>query len=299
MITEILRTVIRSKRVRRLALASGSVDELAKPYIVGSTPEEARECARGMVKKGLLVSFSYLPASESEAESPAELLRLLEVLGAEAKDAELSVKPSQLGLRESEALAEKNLRELVLRAESLGALVTLEMQGIKHYGETMRVWEAVRADHPDLGITLPVEIRRVERDCARLAEEGAPRIRLCIGSYPLPQSLAIQKEHEKQKALVRCMRVALENGARVLLATHHPTIIGIGQELARRHPQGQLEFQMFRGVRPLEQRRLTDTGHRSRVLLPYGPAGFDYLLTRVTARPQTAISYLRAIMDKR
>ena len=299
MITELLRKIVRSHRVQKVALASGALEELARPYITGKTPEAARDVARDMVKKGLLVGFSYLPASDSEAESLAELRRLLEVLGDEAKDMELSVKPSQLGLRESEEAAEKSLRGLVERAGDLGALVTLEMQGVKHYAETLRLWEKVRADHPHLGVTLPVEIRRAERDCARMVEEGSPRIRLCIGSYPVPKSLGIQDEHEKTKALVRCLRLAMEGGARVMLATHHPTVIAIGQELARRHPQGELEFQMFHGVRPLEQRRLSDIGHRSRVLLPYGPAGFEYLMTRVAARPQTAVSYLRAITDKR
>ncbi|GAE71832.1 proline dehydrogenase [Cutibacterium acnes JCM 18916] len=35
----------------------------------------------------------------------------------------------------------------------------------------------------------------------------------------------------------------------------------------------QLEFQMLQGIRPLEQRRLVDIGHRMRVYLPMAMTG--------------------------
>lgn len=297
MITELLRRVIRSRRVQSIALGSGALEELAKPYIVGLDAEDARDEARVMRTRGLEVSFAHLPTSDSEAESPRELERLLDLLGEEARGAELSVKPSQLGLRESEDGALRTLRRLAGRAHEMGAHITLEMQGYAEYSETLRLWRDARADHPDLGITLPVDIRRAERDCRSIVDES-PRLRLCIGSYPVPDSQAITDEHDKSLALVRCMRIAMEGGAYTMVASHDPTIIAIAQDLHRRTGTD-FEFQMLYGVRPLEQRRLTDIGYRSRVLLPYGPGWFEYLMTRVAARPQTAVSYLRAVLDKR
>lgn len=297
MITDLLRRLIRSRRLRRVALASGALEELASPYIAGQDPEGASDTAAVLRSRGLDVSFSYLPVPEQEGQTPDELHRLLEMLGEDARGVELSVKPSQLGLRDSQQRATDTLRHLMGTADDAGALVTLEMQGHAEYRETLRLWREVHADHPDLGLTLPVDILRAERDCRSIVDD-APRLRLCVGSYPLPKALSHQKEHDKSKALVRCLRVAMEGGARTLLASHDPTIIAIAQDLHRR-TGSELEFQMFYGVRPLEQRRLTDIGHRSRVLLPYGPGWFEYLLTRVTTRPQTAVSYLRAVLDKR
>lgn len=297
MITDLLRRLIHSRRLKRAALASGALEELAKPYIAGHDPGQARDTAAVLRSRGLEVSFAYLPTSDGEAESPGELLRLLEVLGEEALGVEVSVKPSQLGLRESQDRAVGTLRDLTAAAGDAGALVTLEMQGHAQYRETLRLWRAVHADHPDLGLTLPADIRRAERDCKSVVDD-APRLRLCIGSYPSPRALAYDKEHDKSKALVRCLRIAMEAGARPMLASHDPTVIAIAQELQRR-TSSDFEFQMFYGVRPLEQRRLADIGYRSRVLLPYGPGWFEYLLTRVATRPQTAVSYLRAVLDKR
>lgn len=298
MIRGMLRRVIRSKRVQRTALASGALEEIARPYVAGVVPTTAVETGLDLRSKGLELGYTYLPTSESEAESPAALEELLANLGDDARGVELSVKPSQLGIRTSLAEARATLRALADDAAAVGALVTLEMQGVAQYRDTVRLWREVRDDHPDLGLTLPVDIRRAERDVQRLLDDS-PRLRLCIGSYPVPRALGYRSEHLKSKALVRCLRVAMEGGGRVMLASHDPRIIAITQELGRRNPAADVEFQMFYGVRPLEQRRLADIGQRSRVLLPYGPGWYEYLLTRVARRPQTAWGYLRAVFDKR
>lgn len=297
-IKELLRNVIRSKSVQKAALASGALEELARPYVAGTVPTTACEVADTLRSRGLEVGFAHLPTSDSEAESVPAMEELLLNLGDDARGVELSVKPSQLGIRESERRALATLRELLAVTEAAGALITLEMQGHVNYPETLRLWRTAREDHPDLGLTLPVDVRRAERDAKAAVDEG-PRLRLCIGSYPLPRAIGIRNEHEKTKALVRCMRIAMEGGAHTLVASHDPRIISIAQELHRRNTGTQFEFQMFYGVRPLEQRRLADIGYTSRVLLPWGPGWYEYLMTRVASRPQTAYGYLRGIFDKR
>lgn len=297
MITSLLNSVIHSTAAKRIALESGALEEIARPYIGGHTAQQAKATALGLRRKGLLVGFSYLPATDEEPNSFGVLEELLDVLGEDAEGVEMSVKPSQL--RIDAHGAEGRLQRFTERAEAQGALVTLEMQGSVRYEATLQAWEQVRAQHPNLGITLPVEIKRAEQDCLRIIQEGSPRMRLCVGAYPVRKGQALRREHDKSLALARCLRASVDAGARTMLASHDPRIIAIAQELQRRHPQSEIEFQMYHGVRPLEQRRLTDIGLRSRVLLPFGPAGFEYLLTRVAARPGTALGYLRAITDKR
>lgn len=297
MITDLLRHLIHSRRLQRIALASDALEELARPYLVAGDADDAASEARVLRSRGLDVSFMYLPVPGEEASTAAELERLLEALGEDARGIELSVKPSRLGLQDSPGRAASALERLAAAADESGALVTLEMQGHEAYRETLQLWRAAHREHPDLGITLPVDIRRAERDLADIVDDS-PRLRLCIGSYRVPKALGIQREHDKSRALVRCLRTAMEGGARAMLASHDPTIIAIAQELHRR-TGSDFEFQMFYGVRPLEQRRLADIGYRSRVLVPYGPGWFDYLRTLVSRRPQTAVGYLRAVLDKR
>lgn len=282
--------------MKRAALLSGAVDEFASAYVGGKSTVETVSTARRLRSFGLLTGFAYLP-SDDHAESLDRLTELMGALGDLARSSEFNVKRLTLG---HGASARAKLRELCTAADELGATVTLEMEGFAHYAETLRLWREVREDHPGLGITLPAEIRRAEADCRELAADSA-RIRLCVGAYPVPRHEGIRREHDKTRALVRCLRTTMEVGGYAMLASHHPTVVAIAQDLAYRNGIGQdgFEFQMFHGIRPLEQRRLVDIGYRARTYVPYGPGWFEYLTTQVAVRPRTAYSYLQAVMDKR
>ncbi len=295
-----VRGIIRSPRVRAAALRSGAAEEFAGAYVAGEAIADVVAVSRRLHRQGLDVSLTYLSRSDEEAETPDRLIGALEAMGDAAAGAELSVKPSSLGLRTDAASVRDRLGELCAAADALGATVTLEMQGTEHYEETLALWWAAREDWASLGLTLPADIRRSEREARIAAAEGA-RVRVCVGSYPVPASAGHRDEQAKSRALVRCLRAVMESGGYAMVASHDPTIIAIAQELARRNaigPRG-FEFQMFHGVRPLEQRRLVDIGYRARTYVPFGPAWFEYLTTRIAARPRTLFSYLRAISDKR
>ena len=295
-----VRGVIRNRSVQGAAMASGAAEEFAKGYVAGESIADAAEVAATLRRQGLLVSFAYLPQSDDESETPGMLSQALDGVGEAADGAEVSVKPSSLGLREDPSRAAAQLRDLCSMAEGHGASVTLEMQGLGEYEATLALWRGAVDDHPSLGLTLPADIRRAERDVAEVSAMGA-RVRLCVGSYPVSKADGFPKERDKVLAFVRCIRRAMEDGAYPMVATHDPTVIAITQDLARRNGVGHdgFEHQMFYGVRPLEQRRLTDIGYRSRTYIPFGPAWFEYLTTRIAARPRTLFSYLRAIADKR
>jgi len=292
------RRVIRSRSVQQAAMNSGVAEEFAKGYVAGRDAAELRPVVAKLQRQGLLASLAYLPRSDDELETAGALQAAVGLLGDSAMGTEISVKPSSLGLRADAASASARLRDLCRVAESGGAHVTLEMQGLELYDETLKLWRDASDAHPDLGLTLPADIRRAERDAAVLAAGGA-RLRLCIGSYPVARGTGHRSERDKSRALVRCIRRVMEGGGYAMVASHDPTIIDIAQDLAARNAVAGFEFQMFHGVRPLEQRRLADVGYRSRTYLPFGPAWFEYLTTRIAARPRTLFSYLRAVGDKR
>lgn len=295
-----LRRLIGSPRVRSAALASGVAEEFANGYVAGTGIDALLPVVDKLGGQGLSLALTYLPDPDDEAEAVDRLAESLGRLGDAAAGIELSVKPSQLRLAADPAGARARLAGLCEEAGRAGAVVTLEMQGASCFDNTVGLWRAVRADHPDLGLTLPADIFASERVVGPLADDGA-RLRLCIGAYPAPRTLGYRREQDKAKALVRCLRAAMERGGYAMVASHDPTIISIAQELARRNdiePDG-YEHQMFYGVRPLEQRRLVDIGHRCRTYVPFGPAWYEYLTAQISARPRAAYNYLRALGDKR
>lgn len=296
-VQDLVHRIIRSDRLAALAQQT-AVRDLALAYFAGEDVADAVATATDLRRKGLWVSFTHL--ASGSGETPVELGLLLDSLGADAAGVELSVRPSTIGLRESTDLARGTLLDLCAAADEAGAHVTLEMQGHAEYLETLALYRVVAARHPMLGVTLPVDLRRAERDARDLAADAA-RVRLCIGTYPAPRNLAITSEHDKSLALVRCLRILLTSGAPTMLASHDPRVIHIAQELVYRlgRSQEDFEFQMMMGVRPLEQRRLVDIGLRCRTYIPFGPAWYEYLVGRIAARPRILWNYTRAILDKR
>ena len=55
---------------------------------------------------------------------------------------------------------------------------------------------------------------------------------------------------------------------------------------------------MLYGVRPDEQRRLVEAGHRVRVYVPYGQEWYGYLMRRLAERPANLAFFLRALASR-
>ena len=295
-----VRWLVHGSWVARRAADDQSVWELANNYVAGKEVGDAVAVASRLRRQGLEVGFSHLSSHNLEEDTLAVFDELLEQLQGISSGSEVAVKPSALGMKRSLVQARKALAELCVMAEGHGAHVTLEMQWPADYDDVMELYRAVRKDYPQLGITLPANLLRVETECRRLGAEAA-RVRLCVGSYPAGQAIGHVTEQDKALALVRCLRILMESPAYPMLATHDPRIIEIAQELALRNGRGpeSYEFQMFYGVRPLEQRRLADIGLRCRTYVPFGPGWYGYLALRMAARPRILLSYARALLDKR
>lgn len=161
---------------------------------------------------------------------------------------------------------------------------------------TLDMFVALRPHLDGLGITIPVNLGGAELYCQDLCHTGA-RVRLCVGAYPGDHDTSSQQE--RALSFVRCLKIVMAGSGPVVVATHDPRLVAIAQELASRHGHRDYEFQMFYGVRPLEQRRLVDIGLRCRTYVPFGPGWYDHLAERVAARPRTLGRYLQALLDKR
>ena len=195
-----VRRLIRSRPFRDAATSSGAVADFARGYVAGFTVSELVPVAEKLRGQGLLLSLAYQSAPGHEAATFDQLVQALTALGDGAAGTELSVRPSALAPG-SDAARASRLTELCAVARGVGAVVTLEMERSEDYERTLRLWEGVRGDETTLGLTLPVDVRRAESDAQALAATGA-RLRLCVGSYPVPRRRGYQSEQDKLLALV-------------------------------------------------------------------------------------------------
>jgi proline dehydrogenase len=301
MLRQALLAASASTQIRELITTMPVSRDVVARFVAGDTADGALAVIAGLAGEGLLATVDYLGeevASREQAAAAAdEYIALLGRLGPLAAAAEVSVKPTAVGLglaEHGEKTALENIVRIAVAARNAGTTVTLDMEEHGRVEATLRLVRELRADFPDLGCVLQSYLPRTEADCAELAAAGA-RVRLCKGAYEAPGQLA--GRHEIDRSYARCMRILMRGDGYPMLATHDPRLIELGGVTAAMagRDRDDFEYQMLYGLRPAEQRRLAAAGARVRVYVPYGRDWYGYLVRRLAERPANLAFFLRAL----
>ncbi|GAA0334494.1 proline dehydrogenase family protein [Actinoallomurus spadix] len=307
MLRQALLAASRSSGVRRVVETAPYSRSVVRRFVAGETAADVLTTTDRLVSDGLLVTIDHLGEDTVEAVQAkaitAEYERLLERL-AEAgygPRAEVSVKLTALGqlLDDGERTALENARRVCAAARQANTTVTLDMEDHTTVDSTLRILKELRQDFPDTGAVIQAYLRRAEEYCADLAHEGS-RVRLCKGAYNAPDSVAFTGKDAVDRSYVRCMRVLMAGRGYPMLATHDPRLIEIAGALAvlNERASDSFEYQMLYGIRPNEQRRLTELGGQVRVYLPYGQEWYGYLMRRLAERPANVGFFLRSLASR-
>ena len=274
---------------------------LAGRFVAGDTLDDAVEAAHRLNQESLLVSLDLLGEEVGDRDSAiratAEYLASIDRIRAEDLDANISVKPTQLGLAIDVGLAAENIERLAVGAARLGTTVTIDMEDSRYTASTVDLYEEAQARHGNLGIAIQAYMRRTPEDLARLIPLGG-HIRLCKGAYVEPEEVALTSKREVDEAFADQLRTLMaSSGAKPAIATHDPYLVDLTRALARQRTTA-FEFQMLYGVRPDLQRSLVADGFPLRVYLPFGSEWYPYLTRRLAERPANAWFFARSMFTR-
>ncbi len=310
---EPLLLLARSEQLKQLVSTMPVSAGIVSSYVPGESTDTAVAATARLVDAGLHVTLDYLGEDVEElAQAEAVVAAYQELLGGLsahglARKAEVSVKLSAIGqvlpgdhAGGGHQIALENARAICRAARNAGTTVTLDMEDHTTTDSTLAILRELRKDFPETGAVLQAYLHRTEADCRALAYEGS-RVRLCKGAYQEPESVAYQSRLDVDRAFVRCLKVLLAGHGYPMIASHDPRMIEIGSSLASRYgrKQGSYEFQMLYGIRPEEQRRLSESGETMRVYVPYGQEWYGYLMRRLAERPQNLSFFLKSLVSKK
>ena len=306
MFRSVILAAARSTRVERLVETAPVSRDVVRRFVAGTATDDALRATRELVDDGLAVSLDHLGEDTVTPEQATHIRdEYLELLAALRRAeltpaAEVSLKLSALGQRFDEQMAYDNARAICVAATEAGTTVTLDMEDHTATDSTLEIHAKLRKDFPTTGAVLQAYLRRTEADCRELATTGS-RVRLCKGAYNEPESVAYQSKLDVDKSYVRCMNILMSGDGYPMLATHDPRLVAIGEDRARWFDRSndEFEFQMLYGVRPDEQRRLSEEGYTVRVYVPYGTQWYGYLMRRLAERPANVGFFLRALATKK
>jgi proline dehydrogenase len=281
--------------LRDRATKTAFVRRSVSTFMPGERLEDAMAAASGQQAQGVATIFTKLGENVTSAVEAEEVTRhyldVLDKVQAAGLNAQISVKPTQLGLDLDKALCFSNLRRLVDRADARNNIVWIDMESSPYVDPTLDLFRRARALSPKVGIALQAYLHRTANDVESLVPLGAA-IRLVKGAYLEPASVAFPKKADVDENFYKlsCRLVAEDAqraGGLLHIATHDPRL---ADRLAafideRRVPKTSYEYAMLYGIqRPLQQ-RLVAAGRPLRVLIAYGEYWFPWYMRRLAERP--------------
>jgi proline dehydrogenase len=261
----------------------------------GERLEDAMTAAATQERQGIDTIFTKLGENVTRAEEAEDVTRhyldVLDKVQGIGLKAQISVKPTQLGLDLDRELCVRNLQRLVDRADARDNFVWIDMESSPYVDPTLDLYRRVRRTSRRVGLALQAYLYRTAQDIEGLVPLGAA-IRLVKGAYLEPESVAYPKKADVDENFYRLACRLLADDARragglLHIATHDPVL---ADRLAafidsQNVPRSAYEYAMLYGIqRPLQQ-RLVGAGRPLRVLIAYGEYWFPWYMRRLAERP--------------
>ncbi|MCH9647704.1 MAG: proline dehydrogenase family protein [Deltaproteobacteria bacterium] len=277
------------------------VGKVASRYVAGETLEDALEAVRSLNALGAMATVDILGEEVSQRDradrAVEEYLTLYDALHREGLDANVSIKPTMVGLKIDPVFFEENVTRLVERASSQNNFLRLDMEDRTCTDATLETYRRVHGKFSNLGVVLQAYMRRTLRDIEELPEENA-NVRLCKGIYIEPREDAWKGYETVRRNFVAALEKLFRRGVYVGIATHDEYLTCAAVELIDRLeiPQDRYEFQMLLGVDQQLRDILLAEGHRLRVYVPYGQDWYLYSMRRLRENPEVARHVIRATL---
>jgi proline dehydrogenase len=294
--------------LRERATKTAFVRRSVSKFMPGERLEDAMTAAAEQQTLGIGTIFTKLGENLTKIEEAEEVtqhyLGVLDQVKASGLDAQISVKPTQLGLDLDKELCFRNLQRLIDRAAERGNFVWIDMESSPYVDPTLDLFRRTRARSPLIGIALQAYLYRTEKDIESLLPLG-PAIRLVKGAYLEPANIAFPRKNDVDenyyKLACRMLQPdAQKTGTLLHVATHDPAIVQRVNNYVDYHqvPKSAFEFAMLYGIQRGLQQRLAQSGRRIRVLIAYGEYWFPWYMRRLAERPANVWFVVKNMMAR-
>ena len=281
--------------LRDRATKTAFVRRAVSAFMPGERLEDAMAAATVQQAQGVGTIFTRLGENLTRVQEAEEVtthyLDVLDKVERAGLRAQISVKPTQLGLDLDKDLCFQNLQRLVARADARGNFVWIDMESSPYVDPTLDLFRRARAQSPRVGIALQAYLHRTAKDVETLVPLGAA-VRLVKGAYLEPASVAFPKKADVDNNFYTlACRLLADNAQRagglLHIATHDPVL---ADRLAafideRAVPTTAYEYAMLYGIQRGLQQRLVAAGRPLRVLIAYGEYWFPWYMRRLAERP--------------
>ena len=301
---KVLLAMSTSTFLREQATRRGFVRRSVSAFMPGEKIEDALAAAATLKPQRITTILTRLGEGVTKLDEAERVtqhyLDVLDKVKAAGLDAQISVKPTQLGLDLDAERCQRNLDRICEKGERLGNVpVWIDMENTPYVDPTLRLFRKSRERYRGVGLAIQAYLYRSAKDVESLIPLG-PAIRIVKGAYLEPPELAYPKKADvDQNFYALCTRLlqddAQKTGTLLHIATHDVALterlITVIDE--RKVPTSSYEFAMLYGIQRSQQQRLAQNGRRIRVLISYGEYWYPWYMRRLAERPANVTFVLK------
>lgn len=303
----LLLAAAKSKRLNDLALNSAIVKRATRAFMPGERMEDALDAARSLAADGRGFLLTRLGEALTERRDAVEVrdhyITLFDAIAAQGLRAQVSVKPTQLGLDLSEGDCRAHCLTLAAKAEATGSTLWLDMEDSSYVDRTLALYAAIKPTHGRAGIALQAYLLRTPRDVQQLLPLN-PVIRLVKGAYAEPAAVAFPKKADTDAAYASIagtlLDAAKDGRCTPIFGTHDMALVQriIARAASVGLTKGRYEVHMLYGIGERDQKRLRAAGESVSTLISYGEAWYRWYMRRLAERPANVWFVAKSIVAR-
>jgi proline dehydrogenase len=276
----------------------------SKRYIAGVNLEGAINLVKSLNEKGIYATVDVLgEAINNKEEALEDKSKCIEVLNAIQNNnlmANLSIKPTQMGLGLDEEFAFEQVKELVEKAKEMNNFLRIDMEDSPYTDSTIRLYKRLREKYSNVGIVIQSYLKRSFNDVVDLSKLNT-NFRLCKGIYIEPAEIAFKDKQKIRDNYIKILKEMFSIGSYVGIATHDEYLINESYRLIKEMniPKDKFEFQMLLGVREDLRDKINNDGYKIRIYVPFGKDWYKYSIRRLQENPEIAGHVFKNIFVRR
>lgn len=282
------------------------IRKVSRRYIAGDTVADAINRIAALNAAGFSATVDVLGEtveSLSQADDTTrEYLKVLEAIARDGLRANISVKPTALGLLLDAAHCERNLERLLDAAKASSTFVRIDMEDAScTQREIDLLLRLKKRGYTNVGLVLQAYLKRTDDDIGPLLGAGE-NLRICKGIYVEAREHLVEGAWHDRRAInphfLRQVARCFDSGSFVGVATHDEELVDQVIALARGRcvAPTAFEFQMLLGVCEGLRDRLLAEGYAVRIYVPCGKDWYGYSMRRIKENPRIAGYLLRALL---
>ena len=274
---------------------------LAKRFIAGYDFDSAKPVVAKLLSEGYQVSIDYLgELSKTKDDCFNAFIQYCDIIDYYTTTPwkedymDLSIKPSQLGLKFDKEYCYDLMEKIVRKANSFDMTVRLDMEDNSLIQDTIDLCLYLNNKYGNVGVAIQTNMFRTKKDIIELMSKNIS-LRLVKGAYKEDITTAYQNQEQIEKLFIKNAFMILSDRCRTYyhLKDRNKVISAIGthdenilEEITKNMgafniTKKDCDFEFLYGIRRDLSEKMKHDGYRVRLYVPFGKQWLPYTLRRL------------------